>query len=287
MKRENGQKPIALLVIVLAALLALSGAALAGAIIRSRAAQPPVSPTAAVDNVITPEKLASVSAQPVQAAALSGRTVHAAQTADAKALTQPVLTGAVASAEGGNVTLKLYRGHTEDTIPFQVGNMFPGDTESKQYRLEVSYKGGVTVHFRADVRPRYEKLAEVLMCRVSLNGTQLYDGLMRDMPESLSRALPRSRGTTVSLDYDITVYLDTSVGNEYMGKGLYADFRWWVDENSSGPNEPSKPGGLIAPKTGDGGGIFLWASLAGLSLFLLLLLLFLSKRQKEGDYEQR
>ncbi len=282
MKRENGQKPIALLVIVLAALLVLSGAALAGAIIHSRAAQPPVSPTAAVDNVITPEKLASVSAQPVRAAALSGRTVHAAQTADAKALTQPVLTGAVASAEGGNVTLGLYRGHAEDTTPLQVVNMFPGDTESKQYRLEVSYKGGVTVHFRADVRPGYEKLAEVLMCRVSLNGAQLYDGLMRDMPESLSRALPRSRGTTASLDYDITVYLDTSVGNEYMGKELYADFRWWVDENSSGPNDPSKPGGLIPPKTGDEGGIFLWASLAGLSLFLLLLLLFLSKRQKEG-----
>lgn len=282
MKRENGQKPIALLVIVLAALLVLSGAALAGAIIRSRAAQPPVSPAAAVDNVITPKKLASASGQPVQAAALSGRTVHAAQTADAKALTQPVLTGAVASAEGGNVTLGLYRGHAEDTTPLQVVNMFPGDTESKQYRLEVSYKGGVTVHFRADVRPGYEKLAEVLMCRVSLNGAQLYDGLMRDMPESLSRALPRSRGTTASLDYDITVYLDTSVGNEYMGKELYADFRWWVDENSSGPNDPSKPGGLIPPKTGDEGGIFLWASLAGLSLFLLLLLLFLSKRQKEG-----
>lgn len=282
MKRENGQKLIALLVIVLAALLVLSGAALAGAIIRSRAAQPPVSPAAAVDNVITPKKLASASGQPVQAAALSGRTVHAAQTADAKALTQPVLTGAVASAEGGNVTLGLYRGHAEDTTPLQVVNMFPGDTESKQYRLEVSYKGGVTVHFRADVRPGYEKLAEVLMCRVSLNGAQLYDGLMRDMPESLSRALPRSRGTTASLDYDITVYLDTSVGNEYMGKELYADFRWWVDENSSGPNDPSKPGGLIPPKTGDEGGIFLWASLAGLSLFLLLLLLFLSKRQKEG-----
>ena len=282
MKRENGQKPIALLVIVLAALLALSGAALAGAILRSRAAQPPVSPTAAVDNVITPKKLAPVSGQPVQAAALSYRTLRAAQPADAKALTQPVLTGAVASAEGGNVTLGLYRGHAEDTIPFQVVNMFPGDTESKQYHLEVSYKGSVTVHFRADVRAGYEKLAEVLKCKVSLNGVQLYDGLMRDMPESLSRALPRSRGTTASLDYDITVYLDTSVGNEYMGKELYADFRWWVDENNSGSNDPSKPGGLIAPKTGDEGGIFLWASLAGLPLFLLLLLLFLSKRQMEG-----
>lgn len=261
MNSKTRQRPRILLTILLAASLAVSGTAIAGVSLHKSSAQP-------------------------QAETLPARAVNAAYAADSKALPVPVLTAAAVTAEGGNVALRLYRGHAEDTTQFQAGNMFPGDAESREYRLEVSYKGSVTVHFRADVRKGYEKLAEVLKCRVSLGGVQLYDGLMRDMPESLSRALPQSRGTTANLYYDITVYLDTSVGNEYMGKELYADFRWWVDEASS-PNAPAKPGGLIYPKTGDESRVFLWASLAGLSLALPLALLFVRRRKKEDDHEQR
>ena len=40
--------------------------------------------------------------------------------------------------------------------------MFPGDAETKHFRVQVSYHDQVTVHFRATVRPGYEKLAEVM-----------------------------------------------------------------------------------------------------------------------------
>lgn len=246
MKKENGKKPIMLLIIVLVILLAVSGTALAGTILYKYSTQSQGSPVVVPDNVITPEAQAASSAMPIQAVALSYRTVNTVRSANPKAMPMSVKTVSAKStmvdkAEGEDVTLKLYKGRAEDSTAFHVENMFPGDRSNKSYRLEVSYKGSVTVHFHADIRKGYEKLAEVLKCKVSVDGTQLYDGLMKDMPESISHTLPQSSGTTADLDYDISVYLETSVGNEYMNKELYADFRWWVNEDGGGSDKPTKP----------------------------------------------
>ena len=53
---------------------------------------------------------------------------------------------------------------------------------------------------------------------------------MRDMPD-IEYPVSAVSGSTTRLDYDITVYLAASVGNECMGKELSADFRWWVEES--------------------------------------------------------
>ena len=43
------------------------------------------------------------------------------------------------------------------------------------------------------------------------------------------------------LYYQVTTYLDTSVGNEYMGSTeLKADFKWWVDEKENLVRAPGK-----------------------------------------------
>ena len=137
----------------------------------------------------------------------------------------PALAAPSEASTANGATLALYQGQAEDNTPFSVGNMFPGDAEAKTFRVEVSRKASVTVHFRADVRPGYEKLAEVLKARVVLSGGEvLYDGLMRDMPQSVDTALTGS-GTDV-LTYEITASLDTSVTNEYQNRDLVADFRW-------------------------------------------------------------
>ena len=155
--------------------------------------------------------------------------------------------------------------------------MFPGDSETKYYCVRVSHKGDVVLRFRADVRPGYEKLAEVLCCRITLpeNSGVLYDGLMRDMPESLNHALNTDKGTASEVYYEITAYLDTSVGNEYMNKDLIADFRWWVEET----------GNLDSPQTGDSFNLYLWMCIAVGSLFLLILLW--KKRKKEDAANER
>jgi len=139
--------------------------------------------------------------------------------------------------------MAIYKNHPEDSTPFYADNMFPGDRETKAYLVEVSHRGTVTVHFHADIRPGYEKLAEVLLCKVVIreDNAVLYDGLMRDMPQSVSYPVTSVYDKTTPLTYDITVSLDTSVGNAYMNKELVADFRWWAEEKGSSDSMPPFP----------------------------------------------
>ncbi|MBR5156631.1 MAG: hypothetical protein IKW59_02575 [Clostridia bacterium] len=144
--------------------------------------------------------------------------------------------------------LSIYKNNAEESVPFSVTNMFPGDCETNIYNISVSYNGTISVYFTADVRKGHEKLAEVLKCKVVLNGEDnpLYDGLLKDMPD-LEHSIS-AVNKTVDLIYKISVYLDTSVGNEYQNKQLVADFKWWAytaDEGRPGHTgnnaKPIKP----------------------------------------------
>ena len=83
-----------------------------------------------------------------------------------------------------------------------------------------------------------------------------------------------AKSTTDELYYEITAYLDTSVGNEYQNKDLIADFSWWVEE--TGNLEPS-------PKTGDNANILLWICLAAVSGSVMIFLLFARRRREEEE----
>lgn len=150
--------------------------------------------------------------------------------------------------------ISIYKNHLADSEPFRAENLFPGDRESGKYLIRVSHKGAVTVHFHADIRDGYDKLAEVLQCKVVLANEHitLYDGLMRDMPASLDYRVSSAGTTTTELEYDIAVYLDTSVGNDYMNQELVADFRWWVETHGGGstpsiPDVPDVPDTPVVP----------------------------------------
>ena len=152
--------------------------------------------------------------------------------------------------------------------------MFPGDAETQYFRVQVSYHDKVTVHYRAAVRPGYEKLAGVLQVRVKLltSGETLYAGLMRDMPESVTYTLQSQSSATKDLYYEITAYLETAVGNEYQNEDLTADFTWWVEETGNLDD---------SPQTGDSSNVVLWALIAlGSASVIFLLLLF---RRRKGD----
>ncbi len=159
----------------------------------------------------------------------------------------------VISVSAKDNVLSIYRNNPEDGIPFNVTNMFPGDRETNVYTIRVSYNGDIKVYFTADVRSDYEKLAEVLKCKVVINdaNTPVYDGLMREMPD-LEHSLS-AVNKTEDLKYEISVYLDTSVGNEYKNKELVADFKWWAytaDEGHPGGGG----GGTITPVFPPGSG---------------------------------
>ena len=275
------KKKIKIIIIVLAVLLGVSLVALGGTIVYNRLAKSEPAVVTVPDNLITPEEDttktdggetdstgdADKTTEPEKQSSDSTEKNNASETSGTNKPTAETKKAA---------TIELYNKQPEDNTPFNVENMFPGDSETKYFRVQVSYCDKVTVHYKAAVREGYEKLAEVLKVRVKMltTGETMYDGLMKDMPDSVTYKLASAKSTTDELYYEITAYLDTSVGNEYQNKDLIADFSWWVEETSN--LEPS-------PKTGDNANILLWICLAAVSGSVMIFLLFARKRREEEE----
>ena len=269
------KKKIKVIIIVLACLLGLSLLALGGTLIYNKIANTTPATVTVPDNLITsdedttkPDSIENHSQAPD-----SSDTQAPSSSADTSSAVQPAQSTTAETKKAA--TVELYNKQPEENTAFAVGNMFPGDSETKYFRVRVSYHDKITVHYKATVRPGYEKLAEVLKVRVNLlsTGEMLYDGLMRDMPESLTHKLASKKSSTDELYYEITAYLDTSVGNDYQNKDLIADFKWWVEETGNLDD---------SPKTGDTSNILLWAVLAACSGSMMILLLVVRRRKEEN-----
>ncbi len=312
-------------IVIFAVLLAFGLAALAGILIFG---QPdlPIGSASAPDNYIKPtnsDRDTSVaesrgSAMPVMLCA-SPLNISAFRSIPLAASSKTIID----SDSAKETVISIYKRHAQDSEPFRVFNMFPGDSHTKAYFIEVSHKGTVTVRFRANIRDGHEKLAEVLKCKVVLRGENkpLYDGLMRDIPSSLNCRISAMFSRTTKLTYDITVYLDTSVGNEYMNKELVADFCWWVNESGSDPTPPTDTddtdgtdtadgtddssyvtdtadpsdttdrdpddGELVSPETGVNVHFCIWFWIAMISIFINLILLRPGRWIKDGKQEDK
>lgn len=303
MTEKTKEQKIKTLIIVLAILLCISIVSLAATLIYNHFVKSPPSSVTIPDNIITPDeddqtdKTPSpgdsteppaapepVDPDPTDDTPGTGETEAPSGTpgttddtsgTDTPSTDSPSETPA-ASARPVAV-IDLHDKNPGDNLPFNVSNMFPGDREIRYYCVRVSYHDDVTVHFRADIRNGYEKLAEVMKMKVTLpgSGEVMYDGLMKDIPESLSKKLSSPDSTTDELYYKITAYLDTSVGNEYMDKELVADFKWWVEET----------GRLDPPKTGSPV-ITIWMILAGASLLMIIILSVYKKKYEEEQNER-
>ena len=268
------KKKIKIIIIVLAILLGLSLLALGGTLVYNKLANNTPATVTVPDNLITPDEDTTKSDNSDSQAPDSSETQTPSSSADtSSSAVQP--TQSTTAEVKKAATIELYNQQPEENTPFQVGNMFPGDSETKYFRVRVSYHDKITVHYKATVRPGYEKLAEVLKVRVKLlsTGETMYDGLMWDMPESLTHKLASKKSTTDELYYEITAYLDTSVGNDYQNKDLIADFKWWVEETGNLDD---------SPKTGDTSNILLWAVLAAGSLSMIIIL-HVTRRRKEDE----
>lgn len=281
-------KSLKIIIAVLAILLAVSLTALIGMLLVRHFSHSDPATVAVPGNIITPEgdKALNINTDSPSTALTDSEMENdiappdasdpAKGTELASNTTASAATEAVAASTAEASALSLHTKQPEENKPFQVVNMFPGDNEIQYFRIKVSYKGDIVVRYHADIRSGYEKLAEVLKVRIRLLGSDgfLYDGLMRDMPQSLNHTLYTASSTQSELYYEITAYLDTSVGNEYMDKDLIADFRWWVEDTDH----------LDSPQTGESKLIYLWICLAAGSFLCLLILI--GKRRKEAADEE-
>ena len=267
-KKRNKTK---IVIIALAVLLALSLIALAGTVIYNKLAVNTGATVTVPDNLITPDEEKNDNTESSEAS--STDKTEGSSATNPTENTSATVNG---SDEKYATAISLYNKQPQDNTAFSVGNMFPGDSEVKYYRVQVSYHDKVTVHFGVDVRNGYEKLAEVMNVKVKLlsTGETLYEGLMKYMPQSVTHKLTSPDSTTDELYYEITAFLDTSVGNEYQNKDLIADFNWWVEETGNLDK---------APQTGDTSNIVLWMVIAVTSATLCIILLIFRRKEEEQN----
>lgn len=240
------RKKLKVFIIVIAILLCTSLLSLAGTLIYNRYVNSVTPSGTASDNII-------------------------ANTADTNSGTT---TGAAEISEKKSSTVKdiyLHNKNTGDNVPFNVNYMMPGDTVTQNYNVKISYHDNVTIHFKTSIRNGYEELGEVMKVRVIMSGDNkvIYDGAIKDMPESVTYKLSSRESVTQELNYKITAYLDTSAGNEFMDKRIEVDLSWWAEET----------GHLDSPQTGDILNITLF--IAGLSALAILLILYYTKRRSK------
>ena len=187
------KKKIKIIIIVLAVLLGISLAALGGTLIYNKIANATPATVTVPDNLITADedttKPDSSDSQAPDSSDTEKPDGSYTKTPDSSAAASfsAVPTQSTTAEVKKAATIELYNKQPEENTPFQVENMFPGDSETKYFRVRVSYHDKITVHYKATVRPGYEKLAEVLKVRVNLlsTGETMYDGLMRDMIRKL------------------------------------------------------------------------------------------------------
>lgn len=206
------KKKIKIIIIVLAVLLGINLAALGGTLIYNKIANATPATVTVPDNLITadedttkPDSSDSQAPDSSDSQAPDSSDTEKpdgsyTQTPDssAAASSSAVPTQSTTAEVKKAATIELYNKQPEENTPFQVENMFPADSETKYFRVRVSYRDKITVHYKATVRLGYEKLAEVLKVRVNLlsTGETMYDGLMRDMHEGLTHKLASQKSTT-------------------------------------------------------------------------------------------
>lgn len=191
-------------------------------------AEPTPEPTAepTPEPTVTPEATAAPETRPAQ----SEKTAQA----DPVAFAAPARTAHRAPQK--QATLALYRGNASAAQAFALPNMLPGDTAEKEFTVNVSHRGKVTLYFSAGPDDAAAPLAGGLQLTVTCNNTQLYSGTFADVPAVLPVDLPGTAAdTTDAMTYRVTVALPTSAGNEYQNLTMTADLTWWVDELAPAP----------------------------------------------------
>ncbi len=249
---KKGNNKIKTVIIILAVLLSLSLVALAGTIIYNKSVINTGAAATVSDNLITSDE------------DKTGSTTEEVQSTHS---------GARPNKNTAAAEISLYNKHLQDNTVFSVGNMFPGDSETKRYRVRVSYHDKITVHFKAQTHSGEKNAAEVMGVKVKLIASDetLYDGLIRDMPQSITYTMASPHSTTDEIYYEITAFLDTSAGNEYQGRKVIIDFSWWVEEAGN----LDKP-----PQTGDVFNTSLWLTVEVISAALCIVLLVFRKKEE-------
>lgn len=127
--------------------------------------------------------------------------------------------------------IELYKKKSSDNKPFQVRNMVPGDKTKQRFNVRVYHDGAVVLAFRSVVTDQTKELAEVLDVQVRQLDDDyiLYNSTFAELQDKVFlEVLPTAKKKQTTRSYEITVSMDTSVGNPYQMAMLMADFEWYI-----------------------------------------------------------
>ncbi len=181
-------------------------------------------------------------------------------------------------AAQADTVLELYKGKADVNEKFQAQNMLPGDELTKVYAVKVNHKADLTLFFNTEITEQTQSLGDALNIKVTRLGTEknevLYDGSFSEMQgKEFSQKLTKNdQGETV-VYYEITVSADTSMGNEYQGAKLLADFNWYTPDDGS----------LTPPQTGEDPLTWVWVAL-GVSAVAIVVFLVVKVRKGEKSH---
>ncbi len=268
-EKKAMQKRIKTAIIILSVLLVLSAGALIARVIYLNYFKDEVVTTVVSDNLIGED---NGSSEPNSG---EGDTYTSQQASESE-----VAGGTAETADNmeKDAVIELYKKQPDDNTEFKVENMLPGDTEVKYFSLRLSHHADVKVYFSAEVTKQTKSLSDVLHIKVTHLETAkvLYEGAFADMDENgYGEIFSAEEKTETDGRYKIEVSLPAATGNEYQAAELCADFNWYVKDISA----------LDSPKTGDGNIAFYFGAMC-CSLAIIILLLFLRCRKKEGEYAE-
>ena len=206
MTENSNEHRVKYLIIFLSILLGISLVSLTGIILHNLFTGNSPSTVVLPDNVITPDKEGTTNPTPSpgdspgpSSSPVPSDNPGSTDTPDDNSITDDHTNGGNTAApsktpEPTAIDIYLHSKNAGDNRTFNAVNMFPGDKEISRYCLRVSYHDSILVYFKADIRNGYEKLAEVMKVKVTLleRNEIMYDGLMKDMPDSVTKKLTSS-----------------------------------------------------------------------------------------------
>lgn len=129
-------------------------------------------------------------------------------------------------------TIRLDENKTyyKDALVFK--EMYPGDSLSKTYQLEIEHQNTVKVAFEALIQEETKNLSNALiLCLKDLNKNQiLYEGEFSKVQNIYYELDKNQKQWCV----EISVFAPKEMGNEYQMAELTADFHFYLDEDKEG-----------------------------------------------------
>lgn len=284
-KKQEEKKNVIIkrIIIILAALLILSGAGLIARTVylnQSRSSDSYVSVPDNVLNGVEAEKDEAVTDNSEEEASGTEATSSISSDSTSSGASN---TDNNAASETKAAYLELCKTTVTANEKFRVENMLPGDSVTKYFCVKTYHRKAIPVYFKADITEQTKNLADVLMIRVTIpeTGEVLYDTTFKNADGNEKAVkLPQSQNGETTTYYEIKVYLDTGVGNQYQAASLNADFSWYIKDADQEELTPEPGKGDTGAKTGDAFNITLWVIFA-ISALALIILIIRSRMQKD------